>query len=108
MFSKASFVSSSFPGLMILTSVFGSNFNTKFFKFSDAEAPAALIKTSESSGIFPSTIRIFKLIEIKYLTYCVDTLPSCLLQLIFLDFHLWMDLLKPFLINDLIVNLFPQ
>ena len=36
----------------------GSIFKIKFFKFSAAEAPAALIKNSLSSLIFPSTIKI--------------------------------------------------
>ena len=59
-FSKAFAVSSSCPGFMISVLVDGSNFNIKFFKLSAAEAPAALIKNSLSSLIFPSTIKIFK------------------------------------------------
>ena len=38
----------------------GSNFKIKFFKLSAADAPAALIKNSLSSLMFPSTIKILK------------------------------------------------
>ena len=61
-----------------------SIFKIKFFKLSAAEAPAALIKNSLSSLMFPSTIKIFELlIKTIHHSYCVGTLSSCHLQLIF-------------------------
>jgi hypothetical protein len=64
-FSRAFFVSSSCPGFIISVLVEGSNFKIKFFKLSAAEAPAALIKNSLSSLIFPSTIKIFQIIHLN-------------------------------------------
>jgi len=70
-------VSSSLPGLMISIFVDGSIFKIKFFKLSAAEAPAALIKNSLSSLIFPSTIKIFKSsFKTIHQSYYVGTLFS--------------------------------
>jgi hypothetical protein len=60
-FFRALVVSSSWLGFIISAFVDGSIFKIKFFKLSAAEAPAALIKNSLSSLMFPSTIKMFKL-----------------------------------------------
>ena len=57
----SSLVSLSFPGLIISMFELGSNSKMRFFKLSAAVAPAAFIKTSESSLLFPSTTNKFKL-----------------------------------------------